>query len=444
MAMSKLKSIVRIIIILSATIFFGELAIMYALSSVDIQNKTIENFLDAGALLVIVFPVLYFFSIKSMLLNQQRLEVSVRERTADIEVARDRLEEAVEELKARQQQILWLGEMGNFFQSCRNLPEAMAVVEARLPRLFPEMSGSLFLLNSSRNILEKKAAWGLSGKVPEHYSPDDCWALRRTKPHIVVEADSAIACRHMHTVPATSQICLPLTAQGQSLGVLCLAKQASATNGDNFHDGGELEFYEATSENLALAIANLQLQEKLSHQALRDSLTGLYNRRYLLDALARELDRASAYNNAVSVVMIDIDYFKRFNDSFGHAAGDAVLARLGTALREGTLPDDIPARFGGEEFTLVLPNTPAELAYSRMETLRQKIEDLTISHVGNLLPHVTISVGIATFPHHGVDGETLIESADQALYQSKRDGRNRSTMACEAMSGRVRSLPACA
>ena len=188
-------------------------------------------------------------------------------------------------------------------------------------------------------------------------------------------------------------------------------------------------FYVAVAESLALAIANLRLRETLRFQALRDPLTGLFNRRYLLDAFERELNAAAARNQPLSVVMFDIDHFKRFNDVFGHAAGDTILTRLGALLREWARSEDISVRYGGEEFTVILPDTPVDLVFARVESFRQMIESLAIDHYGQPLGQVTISAGVATYPVHGVDRDTLIHVADQALYSSKRNGRNRVTVA---------------
>lgn len=424
----------RILALLCAAIFFGEIAVMFVLDFLSMENTVLESVIDAAALLAIVFPILYFFALRSMLSTQAHLEAGVRERTAEIESAKGELERSVDKLRAHEKEMLLLGEMGSFFQSCENLNEAMTVSEVQLAKLFPEMSGALFLINSSRNILERRAIWGDVAGIPEHFAPPDCWALRRSKPHMVEPAERALACSHMPVGEATWQICLPLAAQGEALGALCMVSKCSRSRGITNQpqlDQERMQFLVMASENLALAVASLRLNEKLSYQALRDPLTGLFNRRYLFDTLDRELDRASACGQTLSVVMFDIDHFKRFNDSFGHAAGDAVLARLGAILLEWIRGGDIAVRYGGEEFTIVLPDTPAEDAFARVESLRRSIEALAIEYEGRSLGRVTLSAGIATCPTHGGDRETLITSADEALYESKKRGRNRTTLASD-------------
>lgn len=273
---------------------------------------------------------------------------------------------------------------------------------------------------------------GASVDMESCHAPDDCWALRRGKPHATGGTNGVTPCRHLSSASDHSFICLPLLAYGDALGTLSLqATVATAGERDagDRRNGDRMVFYSAVAESLALAISNLRLRDTLRHQAIRDQLTGLYNRRYLIETLERELSRAAARDQHLTVAMLDVDHFKRFNDSFGHAAGDAVLAKLGVAMREWKRGEDIVARYGGEEFSIILPDTSADLAFERLESLRQTIGALAIDYRGQLLPPVTISAGIAAYPLHAVNGDVLINIADQALYSSKRDGRNRITTA---------------
>lgn len=171
----------------------------------------------------------------------------------------------------------------------------------------------------------------------------------------------------------------------------------------------------------------LQLQlanERLQQQAIRDALTGLYNRRYLDETLPRELQRAARHQQPVTVMMLDIDHFKRFNDTYGHDAGDALLRAIGAFLKAQTRGDDIACRYGGEEFTLVLPGTALEHARTRAEQVRSGVQALVVSHRKHRLDHMTISLGIAVFPQHGDTADMLIQRADRALYQAKQAGRD--------------------
>jgi diguanylate cyclase (GGDEF)-like protein len=176
---------------------------------------------------------------------------------------------------------------------------------------------------------------------------------------------------------------------------------------------------------LGLALANIQLRENLRDQSIRDPLTRLYNRRYLDEALTRELHQASRHQRPTGIVMMDIDHFKHVNDTYGHQVGDAVLRLLGTFLQSQTRKGDLACRYGGEEILLVLPDTPLEYTGVYAERLRAHIQHLKGEADGQPLPPFTVSIGVAASPHHGTTANTLIPAADQALYRAKATGRNR-------------------
>ena len=169
-----------------------------------------------------------------------------------------------------------------------------------------------------------------------------------------------------------------------------------------------------------LTRANLQLRDR----AVRDALTGVHNRGYLEESLAREEARARRSGQPLGVVMIDIDHFKRFHDTYGHAAGDAVLRAVGQYVMSLTRGEDIFCRYGGEEFVLIMVDTTARAAWERAEALRTGIQDLVIEHEGRTL-NVTLSIGVAMIPDHAKDGQSALQAADAALYRAKQGGRNR-------------------
>jgi diguanylate cyclase (GGDEF)-like protein len=174
-----------------------------------------------------------------------------------------------------------------------------------------------------------------------------------------------------------------------------------------------------------LTQANRGLQDK----ALRDALTGLYNRRYLEESLDREASRSRRSAQPFGVMMIDIDHFKRFNDTFGHAAGDAVLRTVGQHLLSLARAEDIPCRYGGEEFVLVMSHASPATVRERAERLRLGVQALEIVCDGRSVGPITLSVGIATFPDSGDSGHAVLQAADSALYRAKAAGRNRVAMA---------------
>ena len=172
----------------------------------------------------------------------------------------------------------------------------------------------------------------------------------------------------------------------------------------------------------------LALQAQLREEAIHDPLTGVYNRRYLEVTLTRELARAAREGQPLSILMGDVDHFKRLNDTYGHLAGDEVLRALGDLLRNCARASDIPCRYGGEEFVVVLPEMSLEVARERAELVRQDFADLRIAFDGIQLGS-TVSIGVSVYPDHGTTANELIDAADQALYEAKHTGRNRVCLA---------------
>jgi diguanylate cyclase (GGDEF)-like protein len=233
-------------------------------------------------------------------------------------------------------------------------------------------------------------------------------------------------------------MCIPLTAQGATLGVFHLLAQAPDTQPDfEAHrtlarrgqgrtvDGRLTESARNlglwVAELLALSLANFRLRETLRAQSTRDPLTGLFNRRYMEDSLERELYRAAREQGSLGVIMADLDHFKALNDRSGHVAGDAVLRSVADLLHDNVRAEDIVCRYGGEEFTILLPNAGLEEARIRAEALRIAAAGLSIADGHGL----TISLGVAAYPDHGNTATDLISAADVALYEAKSLGRDR-------------------
>ena len=170
-----------------------------------------------------------------------------------------------------------------------------------------------------------------------------------------------------------------------------------------------------------LTQANLRLREQVVH----DGLTGLYNRRYVEESLGREESRARRTGQSFGVMMIDIDNFKRFNDTLGHAAGDAVLRAIGHYMQSTARGEDIVSRYGGEEFVLVMAQAALSAVLERAEKLRRGVQELRVEYESRRVGPVTISVGVGIFPHHGENGHEVLRVADAALYRAKQSGRNR-------------------
>lgn len=255
----------------------------------------------------------------------------------------------------------------------------------------------------------------------ELVSPEDCWALRRGKPHRVDDPGQEQVCAHVDSDAERPYLCIPLTAQGEAIGLLHLQLLKGARA-----DAAKAERLSASATNqVGLAVGNLRLRETLRMQSLTDSLTGLYNRRFLDDTLQRETARAQRTKLPFTVLMIDLDHFKRFNDSFGHEVGNIALRAVGRLLREHFRASDYSCRYGGEEFSVIMPEAPLAPALQRAEALREAVAKLELSQSGRALGAITVSIGLATMPEHATTPPVLLQAADAALYQAKASGRNR-------------------
>ncbi len=358
------------------------------------------------------------------------LEQRVAERTQELAVAEDQLRSSLAGLQEYTNEIEGVNELVELLQSCLTLEEAHSQVARVLPRFFPV--GALLMLNASRNLLDSVAAWGSASTKPGPFPPDGCWALRRGRAHLVQANNFGLLCGHVDQTSAAS-LCIPLMAQGEYLGVLHL--QDPALSADPQIVQRKQKFATTLAEQMSLAFANLMLRETLKYQSVRDSLTGLFNRRHMEESLARELLRAARNGKPVAVLMIDLDHFKRFNDSAGHEAGDALLRELGSLLSSNIRGGDIACRYGGEEFLIILVDAALQFAHQRAEALKEQVRNMQIHHRGQMLHQVTVSIGVAGFPDHGTSAQQIINLADKALYKAKTSGRNRVVLAHAALDG---------
>lgn len=346
--------------------------------------------------------------------------------------ARQRLLLSVEQLEQGSSNLRELGRYSGLLQSCLTSDEAVRLATQLLSRLLPGAGGTLYRIRASQDHAEEIARWGEhAANSAGMLSPGDCWALRRGQTHLQQAGGQAVCCPHI-AMPESGTLadtaCVPLIAQGTQLGFIYL----SAISADTITT--RMELVETAAEQLSMALFNLELQERLRIQSIREPLTGLFNRRYLEESLARELARCQRRGLPLALMMLDLDHFKAFNDVHGHAGGDALLAGFGKLLQSLSRTEDIACRYGGEEFTLILPETGLSGAQVRAEAIRAAVEALRIRHLGQELPGVTVSIGLACLPEHGDSAEALLRCADEALYQGKHRGRNRVQVAGESTS----------
>jgi diguanylate cyclase (GGDEF)-like protein len=353
------------------------------------------------------------------------------------------LRRQVQELELRNREATLVSHMGSLLEVSQNADEAYTVIERGARLLFAGLSGALLVLPPNRLVVEQVATWGKALSAKRVYRPEDCWALRQGRLYIVDGRDAGPRCAHVTSEPI-AYMCIPLTAQGATLGVFHLSADgaeleadalahgvvagASGTRPTGRGGGVDARLTEGArslglwvAELLALSLANFRLRETLHAQSTRDPLTGLFNRRYMEDSLERELYRAAREGGTLGVIMADLDHFKDFNDQSGHVAGDAVLRALADLMSSNVRAEDVVCRYGGEEFTILLPNANLDETRQRAETLREAASNLVVSDSQRL----TISLGVAAYPGHGASARELIEEADAALYAAKSSGRDR-------------------
>ncbi|MGA7685731.1 MAG: diguanylate cyclase [Terriglobales bacterium] len=375
--------------------------------------------------------------------SQETLEWQIKERTEELTAAneslrhemqdRERVQQELDEqsvavvadITRRSERTVDLSRMGKLLQSAVDMEEADAIICGFAPKIFPDFRGALLLLDEASGLLEVKGAWGKC-KLPDVSSFDlsSCWALRTGQRHLVESGDATAPCPHAFTTTAP-YLCVPMMAQGGPAGILHL--QAIEETTQPFES--ELLLTNSFAEQVGASIANLRLQQALRQQSTTDALTGLFNRRQLEQGLEREIRRAGRTDQPVGILMFDLDHFKKVNDTFGHEAGDTVLRAIGAILTKGARAEDLPCRFGGEEFLLIMPGTSLEGSRIRAERLRSEVKDLTITQDGRSVGTITVSIGVAVFPSHGLSAKGLIATADGALYRAKKEGRDRAVVA---------------
>lgn len=322
-----------------------------------------------------------------------------------------------------------LGNYGNLLLESTDLAEALQISQQFLARLLPGCAGSFYPLIDGEGLSEATHLWGTHAcETRAQATWNDCRALGANRVHLADDAEPGALCAHVlaegngngngRPKGPYSTACLPLVVATEPLGWLYL----SAPGRDGIPN---LPVAVAAAEQLAQALANLRLRENLRDLSVRDPLTGLFNRRYLAESLGREMARSKRRLLPLTVMMMDLDHFKAFNDNYGHAAGDAVLVAFARLLHQNFRSEDIACRLGGEEFIMIMPEMDRTIAERRAHEMLRDAMSIQIVHEGRELPPVTVSIGLAMFPEDGQTPDAMMQAADRAVYRSKADGRNR-------------------
>lgn len=345
----------------------------------------------------------------------RRAEQTVNERVEELAVLN-------RELRQNSEATASLVKLGELLQACVTFQEAFVVVGSAMPDFFGELSGTVHLTSASRNLVEEMANWGSVHSSIAQFTPEDCWALRRGQEHVSGPSLLTPRCSHILDGTASGYVCVPLAAQGETLGILHLCEPKAIEKPQWLAERHQI--LRGVADTLALALANLRLRETLRQQSIRDPNTGLFNRRYLEETGNRELRRMQRSDQPLTVIMLDVDHFKQFNDTFGHEAGDLVLKHVAGVLLDHAKDSDVASRYGGEEFALAMPGISLAGGQERAESLRQAIRELHLVHRGRTFGTVTASFGVAAFPESGLAWSDIITAVDHALYQAKSEGRD--------------------
>jgi diguanylate cyclase (GGDEF)-like protein len=333
------------------------------------------------------------------------------------------------ELKAHLKEISTLLQLNQAMASTLDLDTLFDRVINSLCELLECHMASLLLYNHGDETLEVSHSIG----IPENVLSDICFSLNEGISGETARTHKAIYVKDLKKdkrylnykgklPPEGSLLSMPLLSKDRINGVLNLHhKQVDGFTED------DIKMARAVSNQVAVSIENTQLYELAKKQSITDELTGLANRRHFQDILQREIVHAQRYSSNISMIMIDIDHFKKYNDTHGHLQGDIALKKAASIFLQNTRGIDLTARFGGEEFVILLPKTTIAGARITAEKLREIFEEEPFVGEKESQPggKMTISLGVASYPDHTDDMNQILDLADRSLYQAKRDGRNR-------------------
>jgi diguanylate cyclase (GGDEF)-like protein/PAS domain S-box-containing protein len=353
-----------------------------------------------------------FVAVKEDITERKKAEQALEE-------AKAALEKQVLALERRNREIALFSQMQSALQDCETKTETYHVLAEYAEQLFPDVSGSLFEVSPDEELVRLAGWGGICSVTPDFPFPDQFEEVSQSGESITKAFLSDCYIGEDDAVTAHQSLCIPLFTQGALWGVFQLVLQP----GQKVKQSQQLAV--SVAQQYLLTVENLRLQEELRGQAVRDPLTGLYNRRYLEESLEREISRAKRKELTLGVIMLDIDHFKQFNDQYGHDVGDIVLRQIGLFLHDSVRGGDVACRYGGEEFLVILPEICLEDAVERAESLRIGVEKLNMKEYRSYPGKLSVSLGVALFPQHGDTGHAVMLAADHAMYQAKHAGRNR-------------------
>ncbi len=382
-----------------------------------------------------------FISIIEDISERKRAEATIRKLASDLELKvaerTQQLQHSMRNWARRNQEHRVLGEMMTHLPTATTSEESCRIIEHYVPRIFALYGGAIWLASGPQESLRRLVQWGGVESAPEQMTTNDCCALRSGEILRVDDPQPPLLCRHLDPAAAGlphPHTCAPISVLGVTVGMLHLQWSEAL-------DAEVLPPDPVTISNcvkkIGLALGNGRLREELREQATRDPLTGLYNRRHFDATLLRRMAEHQRNGRRFSLLMVDIDHFKRINDQYGHPVGDDVLRAVAALLQRGTRIEESAYRLGGEEFALLIEECSNNWAAGCAERVRREIEAMPVILSGRNLPKITVSIGVATYPRDNTATSSLMQQADIALYTAKRTGRNRVCYASAAVGSEM-------
>lgn len=347
--------------------------------------------------------------------GQKKTKTKIRNITLKLKEMNHKIIRGRRALKEKSNAIELLNEMGKCLQYCTSNEEVYRIFYNYIKKFFPRNKSILWILSKDKNHLDAiRDKRGPTNLIPPICNPKEFLGMPNSDIFTHYPSTSSL-----YPKSQKGYLCSRITARGETMGMISILPEGSELSKD------KEAIISRISGDIALALLNIKLVESLQELSIRDYLTNLYNRRYMEEMLSQEIGRATRQDSEIGLIMFDIDFFKKYNDSYGHEAGDIILRQLGRYLQSCFRKNDMICRFGGEEFLIILPQMDEQGTYKKATYLRKKIQSFQVELKGHVLENISISVGISSFPKNGRSIRELLDAADEAMYLAKKEGRNR-------------------
>ncbi|MCX5779224.1 MAG: GGDEF domain-containing protein, partial [Firmicutes bacterium] len=340
-----------------------------------------------------------------------------------LELTNNELADRIDELDEYGRDMKQINDMTVQLQACNLLAEAFPIVARHMQSLLPTLAGGLYTYVPEDQTMRLECSWNSFSLMIDEFNVGDCLGMVKGEVYRVGALDSEPSCRHVDKGYGHNYACHPLFVEGEPFALLHYYYLVI-----NLSDN-QVQMARIAADAIKMALVNLKMKDNFRQEAIRDPLTGLFNRRYMTENLQLALYQAERLGQPLSIIMVDVDHYKALNDTYGHGLGDQVLIQVGLVLRNNVRRGDIVCRYGGDEFLLIMPGIGEETAVHRAEMIHRKIHAAKVEVGGHREEVLSLSMGVASYPVHGTSVEAILRAADQALYRAKEGGRNRTVAA---------------